>query len=79
MMYGEAMQHVAAGRAVYSATVGGTVLKIPRDNLIKFVPRVTNAGPARSIEPFNGQEVAVRMALDWELSGVVLPPPKAAA
>lgn len=78
MMYDEAIEHVYAGRAVYSATYGATLIETPRDKLVVAVPRATTAGPVRKIQPFTVCHVSLD-AMDWELSGVVLPPPKAAA
>lgn len=79
MMYGEAIEHVAAGRAVYSETYGATLLKMPRDNVIMEVPRVAKSEPA--IWPMipHGVSGLALESKDWKLSGVVLPLPKAAA
>jgi hypothetical protein len=78
MMYGEAIEHVHAGRAVFSKTYGATLVHMPKDKVIMAVPRVANVGPVRKIEPFSTCGVSFG-AVDWELSGVVLPPAGAGA
>jgi len=69
MTYTEAMEHVGQGRAVFNPTLCGTVVHMPRDNVVMFVPRITNRRPITPIVPFTTNLVA-ESATDWELSGV---------
>lgn len=77
MMYGEAMEHVAAGRAVYSATLGGTVLRMPRSGDEMVVWQVTNKRPIMPMRQLCDTPLA-KTADDWKLSGAVIPPRAAA-
>ncbi len=69
MTYTEAMTEVGAGRAVFSPSLCGTVVRMPRDNLIIFVPRVTNRRAIAPMVPFT-TTLAAGVTDDWQLSGV---------
>lgn len=69
MTFTEAMEHVDNNRAVFSASLCGTVVHMPRDNANVFVPRVTNRRPILPITPFYPSDES-RAFTDYELSGV---------
>ena len=69
MTYTEAMEHVGAGRAVFSPTMCGTVVLMPRDKVVMFVPRVTNRRAISPMVPFT-ITLAAGVADDWVLGGV---------
>ena len=73
MMYGEAIDHVHAGRAVYSEAYGATLVQMPRDKAIMEVPRVTQSEPTIWPIIHHGVSGLALEVKDWEISGVVLP------
>ena len=58
--------------------VGSTVLRMPKDGVDMLVWQVTNKRPIMPMRELSETPVVLE-ATDWKLSGVVLPPPKAAA
>ena len=74
MTFTEAMQAVQDGKAVYSPTLNGTVVRMNGQGRTMFVPRIVNGKPIIGLVEFDPTHTPQRPD-DWILSGVELATP----